>query len=92
MRISKETLYEIKPQLEIQTPKPQTFDLPEKILQFGTGVLLRGLPDYFIDQANKKGIFNGRIVMIKSTNVGSIDAFKQQDSIYTLLCQGIKKR
>jgi tagaturonate reductase len=27
------------------------FDLPEKVLQFGTGVLLRGLPDYFIDKA-----------------------------------------
>mgnify|MGYP006184064525 CR=1 FL=1 len=29
------------------------FALPEKVLQFGTGVLLRGLPDYFIDKANK---------------------------------------
>jgi tagaturonate reductase len=34
-------------------------NLPERVLQFGTGVLLRALPDYFIDQANKKGIFNG---------------------------------
>ncbi len=25
-------------------------------------VLLRGLPDYFVDKANKQGIFNGRIV------------------------------
>ena len=24
--------------------------LPEKVLQFGTGVLLRGLPDYFINK------------------------------------------
>ena len=31
--------------------------LPEKVLQFGTGVLLRGLPDYFIDKANKLGVF-----------------------------------
>jgi tagaturonate reductase len=30
------------------------FALPEKVLQFGTGVLLRGLPDYFIDKANKQ--------------------------------------
>jgi tagaturonate reductase len=34
-------------------------DLPEKVLQFGTGVLLRALPDYYIDLANKAGIFNG---------------------------------
>ncbi len=32
------------------------FALPEKVLQFGTGVLLRGLPDYFIDKANKQGL------------------------------------
>lgn len=31
------------------------FDLTEKVLQFGTGVLLRGLPDYFIDKANRQG-------------------------------------
>ena len=32
--------------------------LPEKVLQFGTGVLLRGLCDYFIDKANKQGARN----------------------------------
>ena len=52
------------------------FDLPEKILQFGTGVLLRGLPDYFIDKANRKGIFNGRIVVVKSTSGGDAAAFE----------------
>jgi tagaturonate reductase len=25
-------------------------------LQFGTGVLLRALPDHFIDKANKQGL------------------------------------
>ncbi|HZW65855.1 MAG TPA: altronate oxidoreductase, partial [Hanamia sp.] len=46
----------------ISLPDEKIFDLPEKVLQFGTGVLLRGLPDFFIDAANKAGIFNGRIV------------------------------
>lgn len=63
--------------------------LPEKVLQFGTGVLLRGLPDYFIDKANKAGIFNGRIVMIKSTDKGSTDAYAEQDHLYTQCIQGI---
>lgn len=40
--------------------------LPEKVLQFGTGILLRGLPDYFISEANHRNIFNGTIVMVKS--------------------------
>jgi tagaturonate reductase len=64
-------------------------ELPEKVLQFGTGVLLRGLPDFFIDKANKAGIFNGRIVVIKSTDKGDTDAFAAQDNLYTQCIQGI---
>lgn len=64
--------------------------LPEKVLQFGTGVLLRGLPDYLIDKANRQGIFNGRIVVVKSTDSGDLDAFANQDNLYTLCIQGIE--
>jgi len=32
---------------DLVVPDEEIFDLPEKVLQFGTGVLLRGLPDYF---------------------------------------------
>lgn len=72
----------------ISIPDETYFDLPEKVLQFGTGVLLRGLPDYFIDKANKKGIFNGRIVVVKSTGNGSADAFTDQDALYTHCVKG----
>ena len=65
------------------------FSLPEKVLQFGTGVLLRGLPDYFIDKANKKGIFNGRVVVVKSTDGGDAVAFDNQDGLYTLCMRGL---
>ncbi len=71
-------------------PDPAHFDLPEKVLQFGTGVLLRGLPDYFIDKANKKGLFNGRVVVVKSTDTGGADAFAVQDGLYTLCIRGIE--
>lgn len=64
--------------------------LPEKVLQFGTGVLLRGLPDYFIDKANQQGLFNGRIVVIKSTDKGGVSEFEDQDSLYTLYIKGIE--
>ena len=66
------------------------FALPEKVLQFGTGVLLRGLPDYFIDKANKLGVFNGRIVVVKSTDQGGTDAYAAQDGLYTLIEKGIE--
>lgn len=68
-----------------------TLQLPEKVLQFGTGVLLRGLCDYFIDKANKRGVFNGRIVIVKSTDSGGADAFTEQDNLYTLCVRGIDK-
>ena len=66
------------------------FALPEKVLQFGTGVLLRGLPDYFIDKANKQGLFNGRVVVVKSTDQGGTDAYAAQDGLYTILEKGIE--
>lgn len=81
----------------IQTQTPDVAEvfkdiqvLPEKVLQFGTGVLLRGLPDYYIDQANKQGIFNGRVVVVKSTTSGSTNDFQKQDNFYTHCIRGFE--
>jgi tagaturonate reductase len=76
---------------KVELPEDAMFDLPEKVMQFGTGALLRGLPDYFIDKANRQGIFNGRIVVVKSTNKGDSDAFDKQDGLYTLCVRGIEE-
>jgi len=88
MNLSKKNLANIKTP-GIDLPVAGYFAIPEKVLQFGTGVLLRGLPDYFIDKANKQGIFNGRIVVVKSTGNGGTDAFGEQDGLYTQCVQGI---
>ena len=74
----------------LNLPNLDVFDLPEKVLQFGTGVLLRGLCDYFIDKANKQGIFNGRIVVVKSTDKGDADDFNEQDGLFTHAVKGIE--
>lgn len=74
---------------KIEKIHPELFRLPEKVIQFGTGKLLRGLPDDYIDQANKKGFFKGRIVIVKSTKTGGLDIFHQQDGLYTLGIKGI---
>jgi len=71
-------------------PTDALFALPERVLQFGTGVLLRGLPDYFIHKANKAGIFNGRVVVVKSTGNGGTDNFAAQDGLFTHSIRGIQ--
>ena len=70
-------------------PPANLLDLPEKVLQFGTGVLLRGLPDFMIDQANRQGVFNGRVVVVKSTDGGDASAFERQNGLYTVCVRGV---
>lgn len=72
-------------------PNASCFQLPERVLQFGTGVLLRGLPDYFIDKANKQGVFNGRVAVVKSTASGGTEEFDDQDCMYAHLIRGISQ-
>lgn len=90
MLLNKKNIRHIPAQPVLTIPDERTLALPEKVLQFGTGVLLRGLPDYFIDKANRQGIFNGRIVVVKSTSSGGADAFAAQDGLYTQIIKGIE--
>lgn len=90
MRLSVQKLPDISNERLIK-PSPSVFELPEKVLQFGTGVLLRGLPDYFIDKANREGRFNGRVVVVKSTS-GDTAAFTEQDGLYTICIRGVVNR
>lgn len=89
MQLSKQTIGQVAASTGLDLPGPKIFELTEKVLQFGTGVLLRGLPDYFIDKANKQGIFNGRVVVVKSTDSDS-SAFDRQDGLYTVCVRGVE--
>ena len=88
MKLSKLILKKISSE-KVILPDEEIFNLPEKVLQFGTGRLLRGLTDYYIDKANREGVFNGRIVVVKSTAKGDATAFKAQDNLYTVCERGI---
>jgi len=88
MKLSAYTLKNISAEGVI-VPEKTLFDLPEKVLQFGTGMLLRGLPDFFIDKANRLGLFNGRVVVVKTTDRGNVSVFERQDGLYTLCVRGI---
>ena len=89
MRLSKQNIPNIPPGSTLSRPGPAIFDLPETVLQFGTGVFLRGLIDYFIDKGNKEELFKGRVVMVKSTGTGDLAAFKEQDCLYTLVMKSV---
>lgn len=67
----------------VAVPDDSLFELPEKVLQFGTDAFLRALPDYCIDKANRKGIFNGRIVAVALNPQTNTSAFDKQDGLYT---------
>ncbi len=89
-KLSFDILPSLRENPDLQVPDANVLQLPEKVLQFGTGVLLRGLPDYLIDQANRQGVFNGRIVIVKSTDSGDTKVFEQQDNLYTICIRGME--
>src|SRR5881628_2843207 len=65
-------------------------DLPERVLQFGTGMLLRALCATFVDAANTAGTFSGRSVVIQSTLHGQARALNAQDGLFTLVERGLE--
>ena len=73
----------------VLVPPPALLGLPERVAQFGTGAFLRGFVDFFIDEANRKGLFAGRIVAIGSTGSGRDAQINGQDGLYTLVARGV---
>src|SRR5688500_16890162 len=81
---------ELQRKRDLLAPTEAMLELPEKAIQFGTGALLRGFVDYFIDAANRQGRFNGRIVAIGSTGSGRDGRVNEQDGLFTLAVSGIE--
>ena len=75
---------------DLRVPPPRVFDLPEKVIQFGTGGFLRAFADDFIDRANRRGLFNGRVVMVQSTGSRRAETLNEQDGLYTLWVRGLE--
>ena len=61
---------------------------PERILQFGSGMLLRALCVAAVDSANRAGAGAGRIVVVQSTTQGAsrARALNAQDGLFTWSC------
>jgi tagaturonate reductase len=71
-------------------PAGTSQSLPERVLQFGAGVFLRGFVDWMIDGMNRKGLFCGRVVVVPSITPGTVAKLHQQDGAYTHLARGIE--
>ena len=69
-------------------PTRELLALPERAVQIGTGAFLRGFIDYFVDEANRRGDFGGRIVAVASTASGRDVILNSQGGLYTLVVEG----
>ncbi len=65
--------------------------LPERILQFGSGMLLRALCVAAVDSANRTRARAGRVVVVQSTAEGAprTRALNAQDGLFTLVERGL---
>src|SRR5919107_727615 len=79
----------LSPRSDLTFPSAAQLALPVRAVQFGTGALLRGLVDALVDDANRKGVFGGRVVMIGSTGSGRDRALNDQSGLFTLVVQGL---
>src|SRR5215831_15375646 len=74
--------------VDVEAPPAGALDLPERVVQFGTGAFLRGFAAWFIDEANRAGRFGGSIVAVASTDSKRDAVLNAQDGLYTLAIQG----
>ena len=63
-------------------------DYPERVIQFGSGALLRGFINFFIDQSNRQEVFQGRAVVVNNTRSGRGALLNEQDGLFTLCVEG----
>lgn len=63
----------------------------ETVIQFGEGGFLRAFTDWMIDKMNKKGLYNGNIVIVQPIEKGMCEKLEEQDCIYTHIIRGIDK-
>lgn len=67
-------------------------ELPERVLQFGEGNFLRGFVDWMLERMNRKGLFQGRAVLVQPIAQGLAERVNAQDGLYTVLLRGVEAK
>jgi tagaturonate reductase len=65
-------------------------NLPETILQFGSGKFLRGFADLFIEEANREGQNVGQVVVVQTTGDNRANLLNRQGGRYHVLVRGLE--
>ena len=65
--------------------------LPIKVVQFGEGNFLRAFVDYAFHRLNNEVDFNAGIAVVQPLKEGMVNMINDQDGLYTLFMNGIKK-
>ena len=82
------TQYQYHDLSNLSPPTEAQLHHPVKVVQFGSGALLRGFIDFFIDQANRQGVFEGKAVIVNNTRSGRSTLFNEQQGLFTLCVEG----
>ena len=64
--------------------------MKETVIQFGEGNFLRGFFDYFLHNLNKKGLYDGKAVVVQPIEIGRADELNEQECKYNLYLRGIQ--
>ncbi|WP_068784701.1 tagaturonate reductase [Paenibacillus phocaensis] len=65
---------------------------PERMIQFGEGNFMRAFTTWQVQQMNKRGQFEGSVVMIKPQASPVSEHYAKQDHLYTVLINGIAEQ
>ena len=64
--------------------------MKETVIQFGEGNFLRGFFDWFLDGLNKKGLYEGKTVIVQPRAGGKVASLNEQGCKYNLYLRGIE--
>lgn len=63
--------------------------MKETVIQFGEGNFLRGFFDWFLDGLNKKGLYDGKAVIVQPRAGGKTAPLNEQNCKYNLYLRGV---
>ncbi|MBI5473837.1 MAG: tagaturonate reductase [Ignavibacteriae bacterium] len=90
MQLNLEFVKQQKDRLHSVTVGP-LHEMPERVLQFGEGNFLRAFVDWKINELNRRGLFNGKVVVVQPLPDGMAEELNEQNCVYTVVRRGLQQ-